>query len=203
VGAVRSGAIGAVRLIRTSFCFRTSKIAGNIRFDPQLAGGSVMDVGCYCVSFARLIAGQEPTAVHAVADRHESGVDELAAGTLVFPGGIVATFNCGMSVQTDNSAYVCGTNGYVHIPVPWKPAGERSQIHVIRQTPPLMDGIARPSAPPRETIDIVGGKNLYAYEAEDFAATALDAAAPAVTAADTIGNMRVLDTIRRQIGLGY
>src|SRR4051794_13833402 len=79
VRAVREGAIGAVKLIRTSFAFRTFKVAGNIRFDPQLAGGSVMDVGCYCVSFARLIAGAEPSTVHAAGHLHETGVDDLAA----------------------------------------------------------------------------------------------------------------------------
>src|SRR3954471_15155057 len=130
-----------------------------------------MDVGCYCVSFARLIAGAEPSGVHAIGHVHETGVDDLAAGTLTFPGGVVATFNCGMSVQTDNSAYVCGTDGYVHIPVPWKPAADRSQIQIVRQTPPLRDGNALPSTPARETIDVVGGKNLYSYEADDFAAT--------------------------------
>lgn len=200
---VREGAIGEVKLIRTSFCFRTSKVAGNIRFDPRLAGGSVMDVGCYCVSFARLIAQAEPASIHAVGHVHETGVDDLAAGTLAFPNGVVATFNCGMSTQTDNSAFICGTEGYVHIPVPWKPAVQGSQIHIVRQAPPLMDGNARPIAPPRETIDIPGGQNLYAHEIDDFAATVLDGKPPAVTAEDTLGNMRVLDEIRRQLGLAF
>jgi predicted dehydrogenase len=203
VRAVRAGAIGDVKLIRTSFCFRTSKVAGTIRFDPRLAGGSVMDVGCYCVSFARLIAGAEPTGVHAVGHLHESGVDDLAAGTLSFQHGIIAVLNCGMAVQTDNSAYVCGTEGYVHIPVPWKPPAQGSQIHIVRQTPPLMEGNARPSAPPRETIEIPGGRNLYAHEIDDFAATVLDGKPSAVTSADTLGNMRVLDEIRRQLRLAY
>jgi predicted dehydrogenase len=203
VRAVREGAVGEVKLIRTSFCFRTGKVAGNIRFDPRLAGGSVMDVGCYCVSFARLIAGAEPSAVHAVGHVHESGVDDLAAGTLTFPHGVVSTFSSGMSVQTDNSAFICGTEGYIQIPVPWKPPTDGSQIHIVRQTPPLMDGNAKPSAPPREAIAIPGGRNLYAYEIEDFIATVLDGRPPAVTREDTLGNMRVLDEIRRQLGLAY
>jgi predicted dehydrogenase len=203
VRAVRGGEIGDVKLIRTSFCFRTSKIAGNIRFDPRLAGGSVMDVGCYCVSFARLFAGAEPSGIHAIGHIHETGVDDLAAGTLTFPGGVVAAFNCGMAVQTDNAAFVCGTDGYVHIPVPWKPSASGSQIHIVRQTPPLMDGVVRPSTPPRETLEIPGGPNLYAYEIDDFAATLLDGTPPAVTPQDTLGNMRVLDEIRRQLGLAY
>ena len=103
-----------------------------------------MDVGCYCVNFARLVAGAEPTAIHAVGHVHDTGVDDLAAGTLTFPGGVVATFTCGMTVQADNTAHVCGTEGYIEIPVPWKPAVEGSRFTIVRQTPPLMDGNPRP-----------------------------------------------------------
>ena len=200
---IRGGAIGDVRLIRTSFCFRTSKVEGNIRFRPDLAGGGIMDVGCYCVSFARLVAGAEPTSVNAVGHVHASGVDHLAAGTLTFPGGVVATFSCGMTVQAANAAQVCGAEGHIEIPVPWKPPVEGSHFTITRQTPPLMDGHARPATPPRETVEVPGGRHLYAYEADDFAAAALDGSPPAVSPADTLGNMRVLDELRRQVGLAY
>src|SRR5205814_2057959 len=63
--AVRGGAIGRLKEIRTSFCFRTTRIADNVRFRPDLAGGALMDVGCYCLSFARLFAGREPDEVYA------------------------------------------------------------------------------------------------------------------------------------------
>jgi xylose dehydrogenase (NAD/NADP) len=203
LAAIREGRIGDVRLIRTSFCFRTSKVDGNIRFDPRLAGGGIMDVGCYCVSFARAVAGAEPTAIHAIARLHPSGVDDLAAGTLTFPGGVLATFACGMTLQADNAAHVCGTEGFIEIPVPWKPPVEGSRFSIVRQTPPLMDGNPRATAPPRETVDVPGGRNLYAYEADDFAAAVLDGKPPAVSESDTLGNMRVLDEIRRQVGLPF
>src|SRR4051794_5096233 len=54
VDAVRGGKIGRLQLVRTSFCYRTTRIAGNVRFDRELGGGALMDVGCYCLSFARL-----------------------------------------------------------------------------------------------------------------------------------------------------
>ena len=57
---IRSGAIGEVRLIRTSFCYKTSKIGGNIRFDASLGGGALMDIGCYCLDFSQLVAGAAP-----------------------------------------------------------------------------------------------------------------------------------------------
>jgi xylose dehydrogenase (NAD/NADP) len=121
IEAVRGGAIGQARLIRSSFCFKASQWQDNIRFDPALAGGVMMDVGCYCINFSRLFAGGEPERVHVVHHRHESGVDDVAAGTLVFPSGVIASFTCGMSVHADNTASICGSEGYVEIPVPWKP----------------------------------------------------------------------------------
>jgi predicted dehydrogenase len=201
--ALRRGMIGDVRLIRTSFCFRAARIEGNIRFDPELAGGAIMDIGCYCVNFSRLIAGAEPNEVHCVARLHERGVDEIATGSMIFPNGVLATFNCGMTVQADNAAYICGTEGYIEIPVPWKPPVEGSRFSIVRQTPPLMDGNTRPATPPRQTIEVSGGKNLYAYEADDFAAAVDRAKPPTVSEVDTLGNMRVLDELRRQAGLTF
>lgn len=198
---LRGGIVGDLRLIRTSFCFRTSKVQGNIRFDPVLAGGALMDIGCYCVSFSRLVAGAQPIAVHCASRLHSSNVDEMATGTMTFPNGVLATFNCGMTLQADNSAYICGTEGYIEIPVPWKPPVEGSRFSVVRQTPPLMDGNARPAPPSRQTIEVPGGKNLYAYEIDEFAAAVTGETAPAVSEADTVGNMHVLDELRRQAGL--
>jgi xylose dehydrogenase (NAD/NADP) len=94
--AVADGAIGRLRLVRTSFCFRTRKVQGNVRFVRKLGGGALMDVGCYCVSFARLIAGEEPRSVSAVARMHSTGVDEMSAATLLFPNGVIGQFVCSL-----------------------------------------------------------------------------------------------------------
>lgn len=205
--AVREGKIGELRLIRTSFCYRTTRIAGNVRFDPALAGGGLMDVGCYCINFSRLFAGQEPAACHAIARLHESGVDDMAAGMMLFPNGIVASFTCGMSAQADNTAYLCGTEGFIEMPVPWKPPREQATWVLARGTPPRMDapGVAAPPpAPsPRQTFTVDAPADLYGCEADDFAATVLDGQPPRLTPQDTLGNMRVLDAMRKQIGLEF
>lgn len=204
VAAVRAGAVGEVRLIRTSFCYRTTRVAENIRFRKDLAGGALMDIGCYCVNFARLIAGAEPVAVHGTGRLHPSGVDEQVAGTLTFPGGVLASFTCGMTVQADNTAYVCGTEGYVEIPVPWKPPVKDAVYTVAHSIPPKMDG--GPGAlkgPLRQTHSVTAGNDLYALEADDFARAVLDGAPLPVNPQDTLGNMRVLDELRRQVGLDY
>ncbi|MGB7158727.1 MAG: Gfo/Idh/MocA family oxidoreductase [Tepidisphaeraceae bacterium] len=199
VETIRSGAIGELRLIRTSFCYRTTKIDGNVRFRPDLAGGALMDIGCYCVNFSRLIAGAEPTSISATARLHPSGVDDVVVGTLHFPGDVLASFTCGMSVQADNTAYVCGTEGYIEVPIPWKPPTTGAAYTIARATPPRQDAPVAITTPPRQTRTVDVNAELYGLEADDFAATVLDGKSPAVSETDTLGNMSVLDELRRQI----
>ena len=126
------------------------------------------------------------------------------AGVMEFPGGVAATFTCGMTVQADNSAYVCGSDGYIEIPVPWKPPQFTAVYHLVRGTPPKMDGPAKAlSVPPRQTRHVTAEASLYALEADDFAAAVLHGAAPRLDRDDTVGNMRLLDELRRQVGVVF
>jgi DNA ligase D-like protein (predicted polymerase) len=151
--------------------------------------------------------GEVASFAHAVGTLHASGVDDSAAGVLGFPDGVTGSFTCGMSVQADNSAFVCGSEGYIEIPVPWKPPREDAVYHLVRGTPPKMDGPPKAPGsllpPARQARRVSAGKELYALEADDFAAAVLDGKPPAVSEADTLGNMAVLDEIRRQIGLTF
>jgi predicted dehydrogenase len=200
---VRSGAIGPLRLIRSSFCYRTRSITGNVRFQRELGGGALMDIGCYCINFARFFAAAEPTAIHAVANFHSTGVDELAAGTLVFPNNIVSSFTCGMSLHADNTAYLCGEDGFIEVPIPWKPSTNDAKFIVTRGNEPKMDKPKSIDPPPREIRNIEAPGDLYGIEADDFAAAIFDGKPARITREDSIGNMRVLDEMRRQIGLEF
>ena len=203
VETVRAGGIGELKLVRTSFCYRTTRIDGNIRFDPALAGGALMDIGCYCTSFALLLAAQPPDLACAAGRLHASGVDELAAATLRFPNGVVSSFTCGMGLQADNTAYLCGTEGYIEIPIPWKPQ-RTSTFTIARGAPPKMDGGPRAQPhPPRNTRTIETGQDLYSLEADDFAATVLDGKPPMMTEHESLANMRLLDDLRRQVGVRF
>ena len=199
--AIRAGEIGQIKLIRASFCYRTQRIDGNIRFDPTLAGGALMDIGCYCTDFARLVVGQDPTEAHVSGVLHPKGVDELASGVLRFPGDVLATFTCGMTVQADNTAYVCGSEGWIEIPIPWKPPMKDATYTIARGTPPRMDGGKPTGPPPRQTHTINAEMDLYGIEADAFAASVLDGAPPFITEPETLCNMRLLDQFRHQLGV--
>lgn len=204
VADVRARAIGQVKLIRTSFCYHTSNIHDNIRFSVDLAGGAIMDIGCYCVDFAGLIAGSDVAAVQGYAHVHETGVDDYAAGVLRFDNDVLCDFACGMRVQANNTALICGDAGYIEIPVPWKPP-ETGATYILKgQIPPRQDKAqpdqAAPS-PAEQRID--AGKPIFACEADDFAAAVLEGEPPSVPRNDTLRTARILDQLRKQAGLPF
>jgi len=202
--AVAAGAIGMPRLVRTSFCYRTTKIAGNVRFEPSLAGGALMDVGCYCLSFSRVFLG-EPVAGHATGSVHPTGVDDLVSGTLQYADGAVATFAAGTGVQAENSAYICGDEGYIQVPVPWKPPPGGGEFVIAHSAPPKQDFVSgkAPPPPPREVVKVDTTGDVYGLEADDFAASVLDGSPITVTREETLCVARWLERFRNEIGLGY
>jgi predicted dehydrogenase len=109
--------IGVLQTIRATFSFVLENPA-NIRLRAELDGGSLMDVGCYCVSGARLLAGEEPEAVFGVQDVGPSGVDIRFSGLLQFPGGVVAEFTSAFTTEHE-SLEAIGTTGSLRLPDPW------------------------------------------------------------------------------------
>jgi predicted dehydrogenase len=198
--AVKSGTIGQLKLARLSFCFRVRNTQGNIRFDPKLAGGALMDVGCYCINFARALAGSAPIDIRSVSVPHPSGVDEQTSAVLKFENNLTAEFTCGMSVQADNTAHLCGDEGYITVGWPWKPAPPSTFFTIAGGIPPRQDNPnAKPVAPEPRRIDVPNDVPLYALEADAFAATVLDGAPSFMPQDETIDNMKVLDAVRRSI----
>ena len=91
---VRAGRIGTLRLIEAGFSFMLNR-PDDVRWNPDMGGGALYDVGCYPISLARYITGQEPAAVTAQAHWGKSGVDDSVVATLEFPGDVLAVINCG------------------------------------------------------------------------------------------------------------
>jgi xylose dehydrogenase (NAD/NADP) len=114
---VDAGAIGRLRLVRAAFSFPLAD-ATNVRLDPSLDGGGLMDVGCYCVSGARLLAG-EPEQVHGEQVVGASGVDEMFTGILRFPGDVLAQFDCGLALPGRAELEAIGDGGSLFLADPW------------------------------------------------------------------------------------
>jgi D-xylose 1-dehydrogenase (NADP+, D-xylono-1,5-lactone-forming) len=111
------GAIGEVRVIRSVFSYSLYD-TDNIRLRTDVEGGSLMDVGCYCVSGSRLVGG-EPTAVHGQAYVGPTGTDWVFTGALRFPGDVLATFDCGTCLPERDELEVVGTEGALFLDDPW------------------------------------------------------------------------------------
>lgn len=199
LGLIRAGAIGAVRMIQSSFGFAMPAFdPGHRLYANDLAGGGILDVGGYPVSMARLIAGEEPVKVAGMARLGESGVDEWAAAMLQFPGGIIAEVSCAVSLKQENVLRVFGTKGRIEVADFWFASGHEGGVGKIV--------VVAPSGR-RRTVKVAEPGWLYSFEA-DAAGEAIRAgrqefAPPGMTWDDTLGNLRVLDRWRADAGLKY
>ncbi|HYT90769.1 MAG TPA: Gfo/Idh/MocA family oxidoreductase [Gemmataceae bacterium] len=115
------GNIGEVRRVTASFTFRMNPLdPQNIRLRSDLGGGSLLDVGCYCVYGIRWAFGAEPTHAQASA-RYEYGVDVEMNGLLTFAGGRTGAFDCGFTLPYRGWLEIVGTEGIVFVPDVWLP----------------------------------------------------------------------------------
>jgi xylose dehydrogenase (NAD/NADP) len=105
-------AIGRLQLIQAAFGFPLTD-PSNIRMNPALAGGALMDAGCYPVSLVRGIAGERPRRVHAIARWAESGVDLALVASIEFAGGLLAQVSCSFATARHRHAFVAGDTGSI------------------------------------------------------------------------------------------
>jgi len=109
---LKEGAIGKVRLIRSSFGVYFDDPT-NIRLSPTLGGGALFDAGSYAVSLVRLVANERPTRVHAAAERAANGVDMTTVATLAFQSGLLAQVSCTFATGYHRHALIAGDNGVI------------------------------------------------------------------------------------------
>ncbi|MGD0452477.1 MAG: Gfo/Idh/MocA family oxidoreductase [Solirubrobacteraceae bacterium] len=167
--------IGELRLIRASFSFLLER-AGDLRLQGALDGGALMDVGCYCVSAARLLAG-EPLTVSAQQVRGGDDVDVRLTGLLRFAGDVLATIDCGLDLAARDELEVAGTRGVLWLDDPWH---ARNPAIELRRADGSVETVAIEPLDP------------YACELQDFAAAVAGASAPRYGREDALAQARAI-----------
>lgn len=178
---IETGAIGHVRLVRGSFSFQIDA-ESNIRLNKSLGGGSIWDVGCYPINYARTMMGREPSAVLGFAQIGSSGVDDSFAGEMRWPNGAVAQFDSSLRMPFRTHMEIVGSEGIIVIPRPFKP-GAVAEIFVGS----AMDALERRR--------ITGPEHLYSGEVEDMADAVIDGKSPRVSLADSRSNVRTIQAL--------
>jgi predicted dehydrogenase len=201
VELVASGALGRVHAISASFGFDGAFPLSGRLLANELGGGGIMDVGCYPVSIARLVAGaaqgapfSDPLSLHGLGHVGPSTrVDEYAVAVLKFPGDIVATLSTGVQLLQDNVVRVFGREGRLLVREPFLPAREGGFTEIL---------IERPGRDP-ETVRVEAPDSLYVYEVDAVAAQIERREAREMSHADSLGNARTLDQWRQAVGVTY
>ena len=128
---VHGGALGEVRWLQANFSFTVAD-PSNVRLDAALAGGALMDVGCYGVDVARALVGEEPVEAQAHARWAPSGVDETLVGSLRFPSGVVAHVACSLAAIRTETYEVVGSEGRLHVTRAFLPGHEACEAVLER-----------------------------------------------------------------------
>jgi xylose dehydrogenase (NAD/NADP) len=192
---VRDGAIGTLRLVRTAFCFRIEdelmRSGDNFRLNPATGGGALLDVGCYGVSLARWLFDGEPLRVQGQADVNAAGIDVHLVGSLAFADGGLASLEVSFVSALQQTYSVIGNEGAIDLPhdafIPW----EKEAVFRLRGK----------SAESGKKI-VIPGVDEYRLMVEHFADAVRGEVAPAITVADSVANLKVLDALAEAVRSG-
>jgi xylose dehydrogenase (NAD/NADP) len=184
VELIGAGAIGQLRLVRASFSFAIgADDAANVRLSADLGGGALMDVGCYCVSAARLLAG-EPVAATGQQIIGGDGVDVAFAGAMRFPGDVLAHFDAGLALAGRDELEVVGDEASLFLDDPW---ACREPVIEVRGAA----GVERIVLEPADS---------YRLEAENLSAAIRGEGEPLLGRADAVGQARAIESLYASAG---
>jgi predicted dehydrogenase len=193
---IADGAIGEARLIRAALCFAVDDPT-DIRFQPELGGGVLLDAGAYGVNAARWIFDAEPISAQALAVYGSTGVDVLVAGVLSFDAGRLASIDVSDIAQWQGTFSIVGTEGAIDLPSDaWIPLDAEPALHI------------RTMADKAGRSEIVPGGDVYGLMVEHFADAVLGGTSLAFSPQDSVANMRALDALavaareQRRVELG-
>ena len=185
---IASGTIGEIRMVQADFGFRTGVDPEGRLFNLALAGGGLLDVGVYPISLASMLLGT-PTDISGLAQIGETGIDEMAAITLKYAGGQLASIVTGVRVNTPQEATIFGTDGSIKLHAPFW-----NLSHLTLSA----NGKTEELSIPYEN----GGFNYEAQEVMDCLRAGKTESA-IMPLDETLSIMRTMDTLRAQWGLKY
>jgi xylose dehydrogenase (NAD/NADP) len=184
VELVSDGAVGRLRLVRGTFSFGLGGET-DVRLDPALEGGALMDVGCYCVSAARLLAG-EPERVTGEQVLGGGGVDVAFTATMLFPDEVLAHFDAGIVLAGRDELEVVGEDGSLFLDDPW---------HCLE---PVIE-IRRDDGVQRIELERV---NSYMLELDNFSAAIRGEGEPLLGREDAVGQVRAIEALYESAAAG-
>ena len=176
---INAGDVGKVSFIRSSYGFGLENL-GDIRYQKELGGGALMDVGCYCVNVTRLLTEQEPIYVQGVARLNEQkGVEETFAGIMYFPESVTGLFDCGFRSLFRQALEIVGEKATLELPTPFWPGDSPVIVRHGEGT---------------ETI-VCETANQFRVMLEHFADCVLNDREPRYRPIDSLNNMRTIDML--------
>jgi len=197
---LRAEAIGQVKVVDAAFGYDAGPNPDNYLLVHELAGGSILDVGCYPTSMAHLIARTmssavtEPADVFGVAEVGPEGVDHYASAVLRWDGGLVARVACSIQVDIESSLRIYGSEGRITVPSPWLPARIGGTAEIVVERPGSAAQVERvePGDEYRIEVDAVGEMVRAGVRSPE-----------AMPWEETLANMATLDRWRASAGVRY
>jgi predicted dehydrogenase len=185
---IAAGAIGRILDVAVWFAFRTTRM-DDYRRVPDQGGGALLDVGCYAVDLSRMLLGDVPTVVHALARLDPTtGVDSTFSAMLDY-GGASCTFTCSMEHEPEHRVRIHGTAGRLSIADPFNcPPNHTTTITITT------GGDAHPHDSSQRTMQVAAA-DQYGLQATAFARAILDRTASPLPPEGSIANLRLLDRL--------
>ena len=190
---IRSGRLGELRLV-TGFFSYFNRDAGNVRNNPQIGGGALMDIGCYPINISRFIFADEPQRVLGLIDRDpEFGIDRLTSAMLEFANG-QATFTCSTQLVPHQKVQILGTRGRIELEIPFNaPANRPARIFIDDGSDLTGGGIEMKEFPIC---------NQYTIQGDLFSRAIRENREQAIPLEDSVKNMAAIDAVFRSAQSG-
>lgn len=187
---IATGEIGDLKLVNASFSFMLRQINGNIRMDRKLGGGSLYDIGCYCIHSIRNVTNAEPIKVSSISKKHSRyDVDMSVIGMMELDNGIHAYFDCAMDMPDRHLYEIVGTKGTIEVSKAFITQLDGKGVITIRD----LEGQKRE--------EIIYGDS-YTIGIEHYSNCILNNTNPTYSKQETIKNMRVIEAFIETIDTG-